>query len=562
MSDFPILSLLVWLPIVGAIVVALLPGAQAHLLKVVGLGLSIATLVLGAVAALRYDTGSGGRQLEEVHTWIDAFGVHYALGVDGLGLLMVLLTVLLVPLVLAAEWFKADAPGGAGARSFVAWTLALEGLSLAVFCATDVFLFYVVFEATLIPAYFLIGGFGREGRGAVALKFLMFQLAGGLILLASVIGLYVVSAQQGEPSYLLGDLERLTIATEPGRWLFLGFFVAFAIKAPLFPVHTWLADTTGNATPGTGVLLVCILDKIGTFGMLRFCLGLFPEASQWATPVVITLALISIVYGALLAIGQDDVFRLVGLTSLSHFGLITLGIFTFSSQGGTGAILYMVNHGLGTAALFLTAGYLAERRGTTLISRMGGVEKVTPVLAGLLLVAGLATLGLPGLSTFVSEFLVLLAAFDHAWFVGAIAVTAVVLSAIYVLWMYQRAMTGPTVEAVEPDVGEAHPEDAAAAPSDGPDQGAGAAAGGVAVAERTAAPVAHRVEPTRDLGLREIAAVAPLMAALVLFGFYPKPLLDVADPTVAQLLQRVGVDDGAPTVGPDSVPAATQEGED
>ena len=274
----------------------------------------------------------------EEHEWIEAFGVHYALGVDGLGLLLVLLTVLLVPLVLGAEWFKADAEGSAGARAFVAWTLALEGLSLAVFCATDVFLFYVVFEATLIPAYFLVGGFGREGRGAAALKFLMFQLAGGLILLAAVIGLYVVSAQQGEPSYLLSDLEKLDIGTEAGRWLFFGFFIAFAIKAPLFPLHTWLADTTEKATPGTGVLLVCILDKIGTFGMMRFCLGIFPEASQWATPLVITLALISVVYGAFIAIGQDDIFRLIGLTSLSHFGLITLGVFTMTSQGGTGAI--------------------------------------------------------------------------------------------------------------------------------------------------------------------------------------------------------------------------------
>ncbi|MBM0124335.1 NADH-quinone oxidoreductase subunit M [Pimelobacter simplex] len=493
------LSLLVWLPIAGAVAVALLPRTVS---KTAGLGVALATLVVGVVVAASYDA-DGGRQLTEEHEWIEAFGVHYALGVDGLGLLLVLLTVLLVPLVLGAEWFKADAEGSAGARSFVAWTLALEGLSLAVFCATDVFLFYVVFEATLIPAYFLVGGFGRAGRGAAALKFLMFQLAGGLILLAAVIGLYVVSAQQGEPSYLLADLERLDIGTEAGRWLFFGFFIAFAIKAPLFPLHTWLADTTEKATPGTGVLLVCILDKIGTFGMMRFCLGIFPEASQWATPLVITLALISVVYGAFVAIGQDDIFRLIGLTSLSHFGLITLGVFTMTSQGGTGAILYMVNHGLGTAALFLVAGYLYDRSGTASIREMRGVEKVAPVLAGLLLVAGLATLGLPGLSPFVSEFLVFVAAFDYGWWVGAIAVTAVVLSAIYVLWMYQRTMTGPTP-----------PE----------------------------------VEGTSDLGVREIAAVAPLMVALVFFGFYPAPLLDVSNPMVGDLMHQVGVEDDAPTV--------------
>ncbi|MDQ6524655.1 NADH-quinone oxidoreductase subunit M [Nocardioides sp. LHD-245] len=493
------LSLLIWLPIAGALAVAFLP---RNLSKTVGLGVALATLVVGVVVAASYEL-DGGRQLTEEHEWIEAFGVHYALGVDGLGLLLVLLTVLLVPLVLGAEWFKADAPGSAGARAFVAWTLALEGLSLAVFCATDVFLFYVVFEATLIPAYFLVGGFGRDGRGAAALKFLMFQLAGGLVLLASVIGLYVVSAQQGEPSYLLSDLEKLDIGTEAGRWLFFGFFIAFAVKAPLFPLHTWLADTTEKATPGTGVLLVCILDKIGTFGMMRFCLGIFPEASQWATPLVITLALISVVYGALVAIGQDDIFRLIGLTSLSHFGLITLGVFTMSSQGGTGAILYMVNHGLGTAALFLVAGYLYDRSGTASIREMRGVEKVAPVLAGLLLVAGLATLGLPGLSPFISEFLVFVAAFDYGWWVGAIAVTAVVLSAIYVLWMYQRTMTGPTPPAIE---------------------------------------------GTRDLGVRELAAVAPLMVALVFFGFYPAPLLDVSNPMVGDLMQQMGIHDDEPTV--------------
>lgn len=526
--DFPILSLLVWLPLAGAVVVALLPG---RLGKVTGLGVALTTLVVAMVVAAGYDV-DGGRQLTEEHTWIEAFGVHYALGVDGLGLLMVLLTVVLVPVVLVAEWFKADDPAGSGARAYVAWALALEALALAVFCATDVFLFYVVFEATLIPAYFLVGGFGREGRGAAALKFLMFQLAGGLILLAAVIGLYVVSAKEGTPSYLLSDLEQLDIGTNAGRWLFLGFFIAFAIKAPLFPLHTWLADTTEKATPGTGVLLVCVLDKIGTFGMLRFCLGIFPEASQWATPLVITLALISVVYGAFMAIGQDDVFRLIGLTSLSHFGLITLGIFTMSSQGGTGAIVYMVNHGLATAALFLTAGYLYERRGTSLISRMGGQEKLTPVLAGLFLVAGLATCGLPGLSPFISEFLVFLAAFGYHWFVGAVAITAVVLSAIYVLWMYQRSMTGPDVVVVAEGAAPAEP---------------------VAVAATAVA--------SRDLGLRELLAVGPLTLGLVVLGFFPAPLLDVSNPTVADLMQQVGVHDDQPTVPPAEAGHA-QDGEE
>lgn len=514
MNDFPILTVLIAVPLLGALAVAFLP-ATGDRSKRLGLLVSVLTLAVGVAIAASYDVGDGGLQLTETHEWVSAFGVHYALGVDGLGLLMILLTVVLVPVVLLAAWNDEGQTDGSGARRFVAWTLALEALSLAVFAATDVFLFYVVFEATLVPAYFLIGGFGREKRSDAALKFLMFQLGGGLVLLGSVIGLYVVSAQQGSPSYLLSDLQDLDISTEAGRWLFAGFFIAFAVKAPLFPVHTWLADTTEQATPPTSVLLVCVLDKIGTFGMLRFCLGLFPEASEWATPLVVVLALVSIVYGAFVAIGQDDILRLIGLTSLSHFGFIVLGIFVFTAQGASGAILYMVNHGIATAALFLLAGFLIRRRGTTLISQMGGLEKATPVLAGLFLVAGLATVGLPGLSQFVSEILVLIAAFDHAWYVGAVAVTGIVLSAVYMLWAYQRMMTGPDIP-----------------------QG-----------------------DTRDLDRRELVVLTPLMVGLVLFGFYPAPLLEVSNPTVYALLDGTGVPDDGPDV-PISTADGHEEGTD
>ena len=499
MNDFPWLTALIVLPLVGAVVTAFVPGAD--LPKKVGLGIAGLTLIGAAVMASGYDTGAG-MQFTEQHEWINVFGAHYAVGVDGLGLLMVLLTVVLVPIVMVASWREADE---GGARAFFAWALALEALSIAVFAATDVFLFYVVFEATLIPAYFLIGGFGRPGRGRAAVKFLIYQLAGGLVMLGSVIGLYVVSAQAGHPTYLISELAELDMSTTAERWLFVGFFIAFAIKAPMFPVHTWLADTTEKATTGTSVLLVCILDKIGTFGMLRICLGLFPEASQWATPVVVVLALISIVYGALVAIGQDDLLRLIGLTSLSHFGLIVLGIFAFNSQGSAGAILYMVNHGIATALLFLVAGFLVRRRGSSLISDMGGIEKTAPVMAGLLLVAGLAAAGLPGLSPFVSEMLVIIAAFDYAWWAGVAAVSAIVLAAVYALWMYQRTMTGP----VRPELAS-----------------------------------------ITDLDRREVGTLAPLVLALVLFGFYPMPLLDVINPTVDTTLQQVGVTDDAPVVAP------------
>ncbi|QIX28114.1 NADH-quinone oxidoreductase subunit M [Nocardioides sp. JQ2195] len=518
MNDFPWLSLIILLPLVGGLVTALLPATGSALPKQVALGTATLTFVLSLVVACSYEPGDGF-QFVELHDWIPAFGTHYAVAVDGIGLTLVLLTTLLVPVVVLASWNDADVAGGTSrAPGFFGWMLALEGLALVVFMAQDVFLFYVAFEATLIPAYFLVGHYGhvdKAVRAKAAVKFLLYMLAGGLIMLASVVGLYAVSAQAGHPTYLIGELAALDLDKETGRWLFLGFFIAFAIKAPLFPVHTWLPDTTAAATPGTSVLLICVLDKIGTYGMLRFCLGLFPEASKWATPVVVVLALISIIYGALIAIGQDDMLRLIGLTSLSHFGFIVLGVFVMNSQGMTGATFYMFNHGLATAVLFLVAGYLIRRRGSTLISDHGGVEKVAPVLAGLFLVGGLGTLGLPGLSPFVSEFLVLVGGFAHHWVTGAFAVTGIVLAAIYVLWMYQKLMTGPTVPGV---VG------------------------------------------MKDVNAREIGAVAPLVVAMLIFGFYPKPMLDIINPAVEGTMSVVGVSDDDPVVTPVDA-ESSQEGQ-
>lgn len=469
------------IPLVGAFAAAITRN------RLLAIGFSLATLVAAIVAAARFHSSHHGFQETVDVSWIKELGVHWALGLDGMGLLLVLLTAVLVPVVMAAAW-RDHGP------AWFAWALALESFALIVFCATDVFVFYVFFEATLIPAYFMIGGWGGPKRSFAALKFLMYQLGGGLVLLGGVIGLYAV--QSGSPSYLLTDLQQVDIGTVAGRWIFVALFIGFAVKAPLFPFHTWLADTTESATPATSVLLVCVLDKIGTFGMLRYCLGMLPDASHWATPVVVTLCLISIVYGAFLAIGQDDLLRLVGLTSLSHFGFIALGAFVFTQEGSSGSILYMVNHGIATAAMFLVVGYLIQRRGTASIRAIRGVEKGAPVLAGMLLVAGLATAGLPGLSQFVSEILVLIGAFDYHWWVGAVAVTAVVWAAIYVLWMYQRTMTGP--------------------PDPGP----------------------HG--PTADLTRVEVAVLAPLVAALLFFGFVPGPLLHLANP-VSTVLNSAGV---------------------
>jgi NADH-quinone oxidoreductase subunit M len=510
--SFPWLTVLMAVPLVGSAVVAFLPKrADSALPKQVALGVSLLALLVAALVGLSFEPG-GGYQFTEQAEWIAAFGAYYALGVDGIGLTLVLLTAVLAPVVILASWHDGD-HGRWSTNAFFAWMLALEGLALGVFMATDVFLFYVLFEATLIPIYFLIGGYGGARRSYAAVKFLLYSLLGGLLMLASVIGLYVVSSDSElGPTYLLSELSTLPIDETTGRWLFLGFFIAFAIKAPMFPVHTWLPDAASEGTPGTSVLLVSVLDKIGTFGMIRFCLGLFPEASQWATPVVLVLAVISVLYGALLAIGQNNIPRLVAYTSVSHFGFIVLGIFVLNTQGGTGSTLYMFNHGLSTAALFLVTGFLIRRRGSQLISDFGGVEKVAPVLAGIFLVAGLSSLSLPGLSPFVSEFLVMVGTFAYNWWYAVFAVLGIVLAALYILLMYQRTMTGPT-----------RPE----------------------------------VAGMRDLNLREVTALAPLMLLIVVLGFFPQPLTAIINPAVETTLETVGVSDPAP-----DVPAEAAAGEE
>jgi NADH-quinone oxidoreductase subunit M len=379
-------------------------------------------------------------------------------------------------------------------------TLVVESLVMLSFVALDVLLFYVVFEAALIPLYFLIGRYGGSGSTAAALKFLLYNLFGGLVMLAAIIGVYVSSATLDFRTLLT-----LTPDADPAiqKLLFLGFMVAFAIKAPMWPFHTWLPPVAASAKPATAVLMMAIVDKVGTFAMLRYCLQLFPDASTYFRPIIITLAVISIVYGALLAIGQTDVMRLIAYTSISHYGFIILGVFVMTSQGQSGSTLYMVNHGLSTATLFLIAGFLVSRRGTRLISAYGGVHRVAPVLAGTFLVAGLSALALPGLAPFISEFLVLMGTFTRYPAAAVVASTALVLSAVYILWMYQRMMGGPV--------------------KDGNDK-------------------------LRDLLPREILVVAPLIALLIVLGVYPKPALDVINPAVTHTMMVLDQMDPTPKI--------------
>src|SRR5215203_5129198 len=431
------------LPAVGAAVVAALPKGRDLLARSLALGVSLLVLVLAVLAAIAFDTDGDRFQLTTSISWIPDFGVDFALGVDGIALVMLLLIGVLVPVVIGASW-QETAPGRRSMRTYWAWLLLLESMMVGVFAATDVFLFYVFFEAMLVPMYFIIGSFGGPRRQYAAVKFFLYSLLGGLVMLAAVIGLYVVSnSQLGEGTFAFDALRQLEITPGVQKLLFLGFFIAFAIKAPLVPFHTWLPDSGSEAPIGGAVLLVGVLDKVGTFGFLRYCLPLFPDASRYFAPYVLVLAVAGILYAALLAMGQSDMKRLVAYTSISHFGFIALGIFAFTTEAGTGAVLYMVNHGIATGLLFVVVGMLIARGGSRQIRDYGGVAAKAPVLAGVFLLAGLASLALPGTNSFVSEFLVLIGSFPSRPVLTIIATVGIILAALYILLMYQRTMHGP-----------------------------------------------------------------------------------------------------------------------
>lgn len=515
-SGTPWVSILAGIPLAGMLLVLLVPRGRKPLVKVVALVTSLVTLAASLVMAFGYKLGGARWQFVQDYSWIKAFGAHYTVGVDGIALALILMTTVLTPVVVLASWRDADARAAddataesqpaatRGVRTMFALLLATETLVIGVFGSIDVFLFYVCFEAMLIPIYFLIGSYGGVHRSYAAVKFLLYSLAGGLLMLVSVIGVYVASVHQlGHGTFDVRQLAQLHLSNGEQVALFLGFFIAFAIKAPLWPFHTWLPDAASEAPTGVAVMLVGVLDKVGTFGFLRFCIPLFPYASRVLAPYILGLCVTGIFYGALLAMGQRDMKRLVAYSSVSHFGFIALGVFAFTTQGGSGATLYMVNHAFSTGALFLVVGFLSTRRGSRLISDFGGVAKVAPWLAGAAMVAGLSALSLPGLSTFVSEFLVLLGTFTtHRWF-AVIATVGIVLAAVYVLWWIQRALHGP---------------------------------------------VKAGVESFRDLSGREAWIIAPVLAVIVALGVYPKPLLDLINPAVQSTNVTVRTHDPSPSL--------------
>lgn len=493
------------LPLIGAGLIALLPATNTKLVKQSALLVSVLVAALGITMTVGFDRGASGFQYVERYSWIPSLGISYQLGVDGISLILILLSVLLVPIVILAGWNESEG-GRFSVKTFYILILVLETMMIGVFAATDLFLFYVFFEAMLVPVYFLIGGYGSGARQAAAVKFLLYSLFGGLLMLASIIGIFVISGNQIGRTFDITALSTLEIDATTQNFLFLGFFIAFAIKAPLWPLHTWLPDAAKSATPGTSVLLLGVLDKVGTFGMIRYCVELFPDASRTFTPLIITLAVISIIYGAFLAIGQKDIKSLIAFTSISHFGFITLGIFAMTTQSNSGATLYMFNHGISTAALFLTAGWMISRRSSSTISDFGGLQRVTPILAWSFFIAGLSSLALPGLSSFVSEFLVLVGTYTRYPVAAVIATFGIILAALYILIPVQKALHGPT------------------------------AAGN---------------ENLPDLNRREIAAIAPVIALIVALGFYPKPALEIINPAAQVTITKAGYSDPQPLVGGD-----------
>jgi NADH-quinone oxidoreductase subunit M len=497
------LNTMMLLPILGTLLIAVIPTEQTLRIKQAALATTLLVAITGVLTWFNFDSSNTAFQFVQSAEWIPSFGINYAVGVDGLSLVLILMSVLLTPIVVLAGWNESEG-GRWSAKVFYILILVLETMMIGVFAATDVFLFYVIFEAMLIPVYFLIGGYGSGERAAAAVKFLLYSLFGGLLMLASIIGLYVISGNNGGHTFDITKLSEMHNYMSPmtQNLLFLGFFIAFAIKAPLWPLHTWLPDAAGSATPGTSVLLLGVLDKVGTFGMIRFCLTLFPDASRTFTPLIITLAVISILYGAFLAIGAKDIKRLIAYTSISHFGFITMGIFAMTTQGHSGATLYMFNHGFSTAALFIVAGWMASRRGSSTISDFGGLQRVTPIMAWSFFIAGMSSLALPGLSSFVSEFLVLVGTFTRYPVAAILATFGIVLAALYILIPVQKALHGP---------------------------------------------ITPGNENLPDLNLREKFAIAPVLAVIVALGFYPAPLLNVINPASAHVLEMQGFTDPTPS---------------
>ena len=521
MTGIPyLLDLTIFLPLVGALLIALIPSDRVALIRGAAFLVTLVTFLVSIGLLIDFDAASAAFQLGSDASWIPEWGIRYITGIDGLSLWMVMLTTFLMPLAVVAS-FSIERR----VKPFFIFFLMLETGMLGVFSSLDLFLFYLFWEATLVPMYFLIGIWGYGRRIYAAMKFFLFTLVGSLLMLVAIVFMYLATDPN---SFSFTEMLGTELSLSTQRWLFLAFFASFAVKVPLVPLHTWLPDAHTEAPTAGSVILAGVLLKMGAYGLIRFAIPLFPDAARDLAPVVIVLAIIGIVYGALVAIVQRDLKRLIAYSSVAHLGFVVLGMFVGTIQGMSGGILQMLSHGISTGALFLLVGALYERRRTRLIADFGGLQKTIPVFSGIFLFVVLSSIGLPGLNGFVGEFLVLLGTFaGYRWLVVP-AAFGIVLAAIYLLWAYKRVFHGEVTDDANRNI--------------------------------------------RDLRWPELAVLAPLLVLIVAIGVYPRPFLERIEPSAQKVLDQMNASNvpggSSDTGGPlsDDVPrfdeAAVEAGEE
>ncbi len=499
-----LLSQLIFLPLAGALIVLAMPGKAHKAIRVFSFAVTLLLFAL-SLRLLPGFVGDGSFEFAEKAIWIGAFGIGYHLGVDGISLFLVLLTTFLAPIVYLSAWNSIDAR----VKEFSFFYLLLQTGMLGAFLALDLFLFYVFWELMLIPMVFLIGIWGGPRKVYAAVKFMIYTMIGSLLMLVAILFLvkYAAGVHGGRLSFDFQDVLGLAIPFDRQILLFAAFALAFAVKVPVFPLHTWLPDAHVEAPTPASAILAGVLLKMGTYGFLRFAMPLFPDAVHYAAPLIAVLAIVSIVYAALVAMVQDDIKKLVAYSSISHLGFAMLGLFTFTVVGAQGGMFTMISHGLTAAALFLLVGVIYERRHTRKIADYGGIARTMPLYSTMFLIVTLGAIGLPGMSGFVGEFLVLVGAFRTSPLYAAAAATGVIFGAVYMLWMVRRVFFGPVTS-------EAN-------------------------------------RKMSDLSLREFVVLLPLVAGIVLLGVHPAPLLDRMEKSVARQLERAGVTEVMSPVGYD-----------
>ena len=494
-SNLPIISIVTFLPLLGVVALLVVDRQREALIKHLAFGVSVLTFLVSLQLYRGFQLNVPGMQFVERKPWIPGYGVQYFVGVDGISLLLVLLTTFLTAIAILSSYTAITT----SVKEYMICMLLLETGMLGVFVALDLVLFYVFWEGMLIPMYFLIGVWGGPRRIYATIKFFLYTMAGGVLMLVGIIALYYLNGGRpgGEFTFDLLKLSGLELPFATQAWLFLAFAVAFAIKVPMFPFHTWLPDAHVEAPTAGSVILAGVLLKMGTYGFLRFALPLFPEATRYFTPLFSWLAIIGILYGALVSMVQPDLKKLVAYSSVSHLGLVMLGIFALTIQGMEGAILQMINHGLSTGALFLVVGMIYERRHSRMIEDFGGLARILPVFTAFFMIVTLSSIGLPGLNGFVGEFLILVGTFRVNVLYAVLATSGVILAAVYMLWMFQRVMFG-TVR---------HDEN----------------------------------RRLTDLTPREIVVLVPVVLCIIWIGIYPRPFLQPMEASVKQLLAQVHV---------------------